>query len=218
MIVQKVSGRKLTENMNRIHVALPKPRDNKERPPCIPNAVLQAKIRNEAPPKKELTERDLEQQKGGAGVYSMDWRKVYQLENDEWKFDKIPEIIDGHNIADFIDADIAEKLDELEREEELLEAQAEDGEQEMRWDINIMVTTIECVCVRERESDIKGFVLISQRSCATVTMRMTSRLNKWRIWSASELTNVSCEQFIEGKKPWLETDLSYPMAITPLGH
>ena len=44
------------------------------------------------------------------------------LENDEWKSDIIPEIMDGKNIADFIDPDILEKLDALEREEEKLEA------------------------------------------------------------------------------------------------
>jgi hypothetical protein len=39
------------------------------------------------------------------------------LENDEWKYDRIPEIIDGKNIADFIDIDIEKKLEALEREE-----------------------------------------------------------------------------------------------------
>jgi len=43
--------------------------------------------------------------------------------NDEWKNDVIPEIMDGKNIADFIDPDIAEKLEALEREEEILEAE-----------------------------------------------------------------------------------------------
>lgn len=37
--------------------------------------------------------------------------------------DIIPEIMDGKNIADFIDPDIAEKLEALEREEEKLEAE-----------------------------------------------------------------------------------------------
>lgn len=46
----------------------------------------------------------------------------YKLKNDEWKYDVIPEIQDGKNIADFIDPDIVAKLDELEAEEERLEA------------------------------------------------------------------------------------------------
>jgi nucleolar GTP-binding protein len=47
----------------------------------------------------------------------------YILANDEWKNDIVPEIMDGKNIADFIDPDIAEKLEALEREEETLEAE-----------------------------------------------------------------------------------------------
>jgi hypothetical protein len=47
----------------------------------------------------------------------------YILANDEWKNDIIPEIMDGKNIADFIDPDIAEKLEALEREEGMLEAE-----------------------------------------------------------------------------------------------
>ena len=48
---------------------------------------------------------------------------MYQLENDEWKYDIIPEIMDGKNVADFIDKDIAAKLEALEREEEKLIAE-----------------------------------------------------------------------------------------------
>jgi nucleolar GTP-binding protein len=47
----------------------------------------------------------------------------YMLANPEWKEDVIPEIMDGKNVADFIDPDIAEKLDALEREEERLIAE-----------------------------------------------------------------------------------------------
>jgi nucleolar GTP-binding protein len=47
----------------------------------------------------------------------------YLLANPEWKEDTIPEIMDGKNIADFVDADIAEKLEALEREEERLAAE-----------------------------------------------------------------------------------------------
>ena len=47
----------------------------------------------------------------------------YMLADPEWKMDIIPEIMDGKNIADFIDPDIAEKLEALEREEEKLAAE-----------------------------------------------------------------------------------------------
>ena len=65
---------------------------------------------------------------GVLGVFSrltdLRWgTENYILANDEWKNDIIPEIMDGKNIADFIDPDIAEKLEALEREEETLEAE-----------------------------------------------------------------------------------------------
>lgn len=37
--------------------------------------------------------------------------------------DIVPEIMDGKNVADFVDPDIAEKLEALEREEEKLQAE-----------------------------------------------------------------------------------------------
>ena len=44
----------------------------------------------------------------------------------------MPEIMDGKNVADFIDADIEEKLEALEREEEKLQAEGfYDSESEM---------------------------------------------------------------------------------------
>lgn len=65
-------------------------------------------------------ERDIETENGGPGVYNVNLKKNYLLDNPEWNQDAIPEILDGKNIADFLDADIAEKLDALEREEERL--------------------------------------------------------------------------------------------------
>jgi hypothetical protein len=46
----------------------------------------------------------------------------YILDDEAWKTDVIPEIWNGKNIADFIDPDIAQKLEALEREEEKLQA------------------------------------------------------------------------------------------------
>jgi nucleolar GTP-binding protein len=47
----------------------------------------------------------------------VDQRKRYQLEDPEWRFDKIPEIMDGKNISDFWSDDLEEKYEILEREE-----------------------------------------------------------------------------------------------------
>lgn len=54
------------------------------------------------------------------------------LQNPEWNMDTMPEIMDGKNIADFIDPDIMEKLESLEREEEKLQAEGfYDDEEDM---------------------------------------------------------------------------------------
>jgi nucleolar GTP-binding protein len=42
------------------------------------------------------------------------------LSNDEWKQDVMPEIMEGHNIADWIDPEIEERLQALEEEEDRL--------------------------------------------------------------------------------------------------
>ena len=47
----------------------------------------------------------------------------YELGNPEWKYDTIPEIMDGKNVADFVDPEIEAKLDALEKEEERLIAE-----------------------------------------------------------------------------------------------
>jgi nucleolar GTP-binding protein len=120
----KMKSKKMVDCLNRFHVAVPKPRDNKERPVCIPPAVLEARENAAAKEKKKL-EKDFEQENGGAGVYSASLKKHYILANDEWKEDILPEILDGHNVADFLDPDILERCEELEREEGLrLEEQA----------------------------------------------------------------------------------------------
>mmetsp|Transcript_18243 Transcript_18243/g.25283 ORF Transcript_18243/g.25283 Transcript_18243/m.25283 type:complete len:672 (+) Transcript_18243:130-2145(+) len=125
-VEMKLKGRGASEALNRIHVALPAPRDGAARPPVIPQALEQVRTLREGPGgERRRTERDLQEEHGGAGVYSADFRKNYMLEKDEWKYDIMPEILDGHNVLDFIDPDIEAKLDELQREEDELQRQAE---------------------------------------------------------------------------------------------
>lgn len=57
--------------------------------------------------------------------------EYWDIMNSSEKCDKIPEIWQGHNIADYIDPDIMQKLEELEKEEELRTAAGEyDSESE----------------------------------------------------------------------------------------
>ena len=123
----KLKGKKMPEVLNRLHLAVPKPRDDVERPPFIPPGAKTKKAKMETSvesadqerPKKRL-ERDIELEMGED--YFLDLQKHYTLSNEDEKYDPIPEIFEGKNIADYIDPDIMEKLEELEREEEMREA------------------------------------------------------------------------------------------------
>lgn len=66
----------------------------------------------------------LQDENGGAGVYSADLRKHYMLDNPSWKRDIMPEIIEGKNVLDYVDPEIEAKLEALEMEEEALAAAA----------------------------------------------------------------------------------------------
>ena len=127
----KMKSRKMPEVLNQLHLATPTPRDNVERPPFIPPG---AKVKSSSAmeldtedttaesasvqPRKKL-ERDIELEMGDD--YFLDLKKHYLIDESE-QYDDIPEILDGKNIADYIDPDIMKRLEELEREEEMREA------------------------------------------------------------------------------------------------
>ena len=67
-------------------------------------------------------------------MYMQNLREHWKLKNDEWKTDAVPEIMDGKNIADFVDPDILEKLEALEKEEEALENAMDDSDEESDLD------------------------------------------------------------------------------------
>uniref|UniRef100_A0A6V1RDW6 Nucleolar GTP-binding protein 1 n=1 Tax=Heterosigma akashiwo TaxID=2829 RepID=A0A6V1RDW6_HETAK len=120
----RLTGKKVTDVMNRLTVAQPRPRDARARAAFIPESVLAAKNRMDTDkPAKRKTEKDLQLENGGAGVYSCDFRKYYDLKSEEWRWDVQPQILDGKNVADYVDPDIAAKLEQLEREEEQLAAE-----------------------------------------------------------------------------------------------
>eukprot|EP00834_Sanchytrium_tribonematis_P004182 NODE_191_length_13422_cov_1.451025.p4 type:complete len:575 gc:universal NODE_191_length_13422_cov_1.451025:8969-10693(+) len=122
---QKFLKNKADSILDKLNVALPKNRDNVQRPAAIPRDILEKTTANiplydKSDPNRRVLERDLELQNGGTGVYSVDLKKKYILENEDWKYDPIPEIMDGRNVADFFDSDIQEKLLALEKEEDAL--------------------------------------------------------------------------------------------------
>lgn len=133
-VEQKLKGSRIQAVANKIHVAIPVKRDNVERTPFIPDAVKSRVKYDKEDPERRKLERDYEQALDGIDVYSVDMKKNYILADDSWKYDVMPEFYNGKNVADFIDPDIEEKLEALEREEEALEAQgfyASDDEDEM---------------------------------------------------------------------------------------
>ncbi|XP_064018625.1 GTP-binding protein 4 [Pogoniulus pusillus] len=119
----KMKGNKVNEVLNRLHLAMPTKRDNKERLPFIPEGAVARKKRMEVDTPRRKLERDLELEMGDD--YVLDLQKYWDLMNSSEKYDKIPEIWEGHNILDYIDPDIMRKLEELEKEEELREAAGE---------------------------------------------------------------------------------------------
>lgn len=113
---------------NRLHVAKPSVRDDRARPPSIPESVLQHRKtgrvltdeeRQERKKEKRMIEilNDIEEPNSLVGL---DIRKQWQLEDADAAYDVIPELMDGHNIADWIDPEIEQRLLELEQEEEEL--------------------------------------------------------------------------------------------------
>lgn len=113
----KLKTKKVENILNRLHVAMPERRDNKERPAFIPENVLKKREVNEAIKEKKRLLRDEEDELGDD--YTVDLKRHYVTIPEEERYDVIPEFLEGHNIADYIDLDIFEKLEELERDEGL---------------------------------------------------------------------------------------------------
>jgi len=125
-VEQKVKQGKADTLRSRLHVAGGPPPAS--RPPCIPSSVLKKREGDAAmadeDEKQEKLERERMEELGGAGVYSVDLWKRAVLEDPTWKYDVVPEIMDGQNIYDFVDPDIEKKLALLEKEEALLMQEA----------------------------------------------------------------------------------------------
>ncbi|VVC97331.1 unnamed protein product [Leptidea sinapis] len=117
-VTEKCRTKKVDGILNRLHVAMPAPRDGKTRPPVIPESVLKKREKMiEKENRKRKLEREIELEEGDD--YVLDLQKNYSEIAEEERHDPIPEFWEGHNIADYIDPEIFDKLDELEREEEL---------------------------------------------------------------------------------------------------
>lgn len=159
----KMKGKKVHDVLNRLHLAMPAKRDEKERPPFIPEGALMRRKAMEVDAPKRKLERDLEMELGDD--YILDLQKYWDLMNEDEKHDKIPEVWEGHNIADYIDPDIMKKLEELEKEEELKERAGEydsdeESEDEEMQEIRVLAKQIrekkQLIVMESKEKDVHG--------------------------------------------------------------
>jgi len=178
-VEMKYKSKKVDGILNRLHVAEPVARDSVDRPAFVPAAALkkqkdklEAKINEgddemETSVPRKKTERDIELEMGDD--YVLDLKKNYILAKEEWKYDVIPETWQGHNIADFVDPDIMEKLEALEKEEEAREQAGfydseESEEDEAYEEIKDLAGKI-----REKKAKMKADQWIDQTKKPTLT-------------------------------------------------
>jgi len=110
--------------LNRIHVAVPTPRDNKKRVPFIPEGLKNKEANfefNEETLEKKIINnkvKEMIEKNGGDSVFYVPDRTHFILANEDWRNDIMPEIMDGKNVFDFVDPEIDEKLARIEEEED----------------------------------------------------------------------------------------------------
>ncbi|XP_062338256.1 nucleolar GTP-binding protein 1 [Osmerus eperlanus] len=159
----KMKGKKVHDVLNRLHLAVPAKRDEKDRPPFIPEGATVRRKAMEVDAPKRRTERDLEMELGDD--YVLDLQKYWDLMNQDEKHDIIPEIWEGHNIADYIDPEIMKNLVELEKEEELKEKAGEydsdeESEDEEMQEIRMLAKQIrekkKLKIVASKDKDVHG--------------------------------------------------------------
>ncbi|XP_078121195.1 GTP-binding protein 4 [Sander vitreus] len=162
-VENKMKGKKVHDVLNRLHLAMPAKRDDKERPPFIPEGALTRKKAMEVDAPKRKLERDLEIELGDD--YILDLQKYWDLMNEDEKHDRVPEVWEGHNIADYIDPEIMTKLELLEKEEELKEKAGEydsddESEDEEMQEIRILAKQIrdkkQLMVRKSKDKDVHG--------------------------------------------------------------
>jgi len=90
------------------------------RPLNIPTSVI-TEIQTGEKAHTNPSVKEIQETQGGSGVFSVPVQEHYtELENEDWRWDAMPELFEGKNILDFVDPEILEKLEELEKEEEVM--------------------------------------------------------------------------------------------------
>eukprot|EP01125_Pyxidicula_operculata_P007511 TRINITY_DN2553_c0_g4_i1.p2 TRINITY_DN2553_c0_g4~~TRINITY_DN2553_c0_g4_i1.p2 ORF type:complete len:659 (+),score=156.84 TRINITY_DN2553_c0_g4_i1:2210-4186(+) len=113
----RLRGKHVDDVVNRLHLSVPAPRDEKERPSMDPIKLSEEErevARSRMAEWQKQQELYLAMDPDHTGI---DFRMRYDLENPDWRTDVIPEIMDGKNVFDYWSADIEERMDALEKEE-----------------------------------------------------------------------------------------------------
>ncbi|XP_046399020.1 nucleolar GTP-binding protein 1 [Ischnura elegans] len=168
----KLKTKKADGVLNRLHVAVPSQRDRKERPPCIPETVIKRKEESEMAlsTRKRKLEREIELEEGDD--YVLDLKKNYDLPED-YKYDIIPEIWEGHNIADYIDPEIFKKLEKLEEEEGLKMAAGVYDPPDVKEDFSLQEIRALAKEIRDKKAIAKQEAMI-RKACTKPKMPRTS--------------------------------------------
>jgi nucleolar GTP-binding protein len=193
-IEAKMRTKKVSDFLNRLHIATPQPRDDKSRLPFIPEKVLERKraMELDGQKRKKKLEKDLMEELGDD--YILDLKKHYDLP-DAFKYDPIPEIWEGHNIADFIDPDILQKLEELEAEEELREKAGFYLEDEEEDDEEMSQVRALASQIRDKKKIMRTESRLTKSSTKPTMPRTTNARKRER--SVSGLRNKMSELGVE---------------------
>lgn len=188
-------GGRLAEVMTRIHVA--QPMGGQTRETFIPEAVKNLKKYDKNDPERRMLAKDVEAQNGGPGVYNVDLKEDYNLENPEWKHDKVPEVLDGKNVYDYIDPDIDAKLAELEKEEERLEAEGYYDEDEELTDEEDRKVLEDASKIREKIALIRNDARMKKRlKNAPIIPRSKMKRNLSEMDEALDVLGVDTSRFV----------------------
>lgn len=147
-------GGRLGDVLTRIHVA--QPLGGILREPYIPDAVKNLRKFSKDDPDRRRLARDIEEENGGAGVYNVDLKDQYQLDEEDWKYDRVPEVFEGKNVYDFIDPDIETKFAALEEEEEKLEAKGYYDSDDDVEDADEADIRMKADLIREKREEIRN--------------------------------------------------------------
>merc|ERR1719320_1613451 len=191
----KYKSKKVDGILNRLNVAIPEKRDTKARPAFIPEAALRRQKEKmdreledgeeemETSVPKRKTERQIELEMGDD--YIVDLQKNYDLPEDQ-KYDIIPETWQGHNIADFIDPDIMEKLEALEKEEEARERAGFYDSEESEVDESYEEIKELAGKIRHKKALLKADQRIDNTRKSTLTRVSVAKKTREKCWKAQE--------------------------------